>query len=79
MYVVGLTGGIGSGKSAVSHHLEHKGIAVVDADGTYTAEGIVPGEYYVTCTMTSARPPGSRLLLASCGTRRESAWAAGNP
>ena len=32
MYVVGLTGGIGSGKSAVSSHLERKGIAVVDAD-----------------------------------------------
>jgi dephospho-CoA kinase len=32
MYVVGLTGGIGSGKTAVSDHLEHKGIVVVDAD-----------------------------------------------
>ena len=31
-YVVGVTGGIGSGKSAVTDHLETKGITVVDAD-----------------------------------------------
>ena len=31
-YVVGITGGIGSGKSAVTDYLETKGIAVVDAD-----------------------------------------------
>ena len=31
-YVVGITGGIGSGKSAVTDHLETKGITVVDAD-----------------------------------------------
>jgi len=30
--VVGLTGGIGSGKSAVSHCFERRGITVVDAD-----------------------------------------------
>ena len=30
--VVGITGGIGSGKSAVTDHLETKGITVVDAD-----------------------------------------------
>ena len=32
MYVVGITGGIGSGKSAVTDHLETFGISVVDAD-----------------------------------------------
>lgn len=32
MYVVGLTGGIGSGKSAVSALFESHGVAVVDAD-----------------------------------------------
>jgi len=32
MFVVGITGGIGSGKSAVTDHLETLGIAVVDAD-----------------------------------------------
>ncbi|MGY0218297.1 dephospho-CoA kinase [Endozoicomonadaceae bacterium StTr2] len=30
--IVGITGGIGSGKSAVTRYLETKGIAVVDAD-----------------------------------------------
>ena len=32
MLVVALTGGIGSGKSAVSHHLETLGVPVIDAD-----------------------------------------------
>lgn len=32
MFVVGLTGGIASGKSLVSSHFEERGIAVVDAD-----------------------------------------------
>ena len=32
MRVVGLTGGIGSGKTAVSDHFERLGITVVDAD-----------------------------------------------
>ena len=31
-FVVGITGGIGSGKSAVTDYLETKGITVVDAD-----------------------------------------------
>lgn len=42
MYVVGLTGGIGSGKTAVSDHLEHKGIVVVDADRV-SREVVAPG------------------------------------
>lgn len=32
MFVVGITGGIGSGKTAVTDHLETLGIVVVDAD-----------------------------------------------
>jgi len=32
MLVVALTGGIGSGKSTVSHHLESLGVPVIDAD-----------------------------------------------
>ena len=32
MYVVGLTGGIGSGKTAASDYLNSLGIDVVDAD-----------------------------------------------
>lgn len=31
-YIIGLCGGIGSGKSAVSHYLEEKGYPIVDAD-----------------------------------------------
>ena len=30
--IVGITGGIGSGKSAVTDRFEHRGITVVDAD-----------------------------------------------
>ncbi|WP_207302969.1 dephospho-CoA kinase [Bacilliculturomica massiliensis] len=33
MMVIGLTGGIGSGKSTVSDYLARKGCAIVDADG----------------------------------------------
>lgn len=43
MYVVGLTGGIGSGKSAVSRRLEAQGIEVVDAD-VVAREVVEPGE-----------------------------------
>ncbi|HEY9034982.1 MAG TPA: dephospho-CoA kinase, partial [Pseudomonadales bacterium] len=32
MYIVGLTGGIGSGKTAVSDRFQQKGITIVDAD-----------------------------------------------
>lgn len=32
MYIVGLTGGIGSGKTAVSDRFQDKGITIVDAD-----------------------------------------------
>ena len=31
-FILGLTGGIGSGKSAASHWFEQQGIHVVDAD-----------------------------------------------
>ena len=43
MFVVGLTGGIGSGKSAVSHQFEALGIRVVDAD-IVAREVVEPGE-----------------------------------
>ncbi len=43
MYVVGLTGGIGSGKSAVSRQLETLGIRVIDAD-IVAREVVEPGE-----------------------------------
>lgn len=43
MYVVGVTGGIGSGKSAVTRQLEALGIQVVDAD-IVAREVVEPGE-----------------------------------
>ena len=42
MFIVGVTGGIGSGKSTVSKYLEDKGLKVLDADkisGDVTAAG----------------------------------------
>ena len=42
MFIVGVTGGIGSGKTTVSRYLEDKGLVVLDADrisGDVTAEG----------------------------------------
>ncbi len=41
-FVVGLTGGIGSGKSAASSHFESLGISCVDADIT-SREVVLPG------------------------------------
>lgn len=43
MFVVGLTGGIGSGKSALSRHFEALGILVIDADQV-AREVVEPGE-----------------------------------
>ena len=43
MFVVGITGGIGSGKSAVSDRFKHLGIKVVDAD-IASREVVKPGE-----------------------------------
>jgi len=40
--IIGLTGGIGSGKTAVSSYFEHKGGAVVDADQA-AREIVAPG------------------------------------
>ncbi|MEB4801075.1 dephospho-CoA kinase [Acinetobacter soli] len=42
-YIVGLTGGIGSGKSAASQWFEHQGIDVVDAD-VVAREVVQPGQ-----------------------------------
>jgi dephospho-CoA kinase len=43
MYLVGLTGGIGSGKSTVAARLAEQGVAVVDADAV-AREIVRPGE-----------------------------------
>ncbi|WP_415887123.1 dephospho-CoA kinase [Neptuniibacter sp. QD37_6] len=43
MYIVGITGGIGSGKNAVTDHLQKLGITVVDAD-VVAREVVAKGE-----------------------------------
>lgn len=43
MFIVGLTGGIGSGKSAASEHFESLGVPVVDAD-VVAREVVEPGQ-----------------------------------
>ncbi len=43
MLVIGLTGGIGSGKSTVTKHFEQLGVPVIDAD-IITRELVRPGE-----------------------------------
>ncbi|WP_415902929.1 dephospho-CoA kinase [Neptuniibacter sp. QD29_5] len=43
MYIVGITGGIGSGKNAVTDHLQEFGITVVDAD-VVAREVVAKGE-----------------------------------
>ncbi|MFC6669547.1 dephospho-CoA kinase [Marinobacterium aestuariivivens] len=47
MYIVGLTGGIGSGKSAAARILEQQGILAVDADQV-AREVVEPGEPALT-------------------------------
>ena len=42
-YVVGITGGIGSGKSTVAKHFEKLGIVVADADQA-SREIVEPGQ-----------------------------------
>ena len=60
MFVVGSTGGIGSGKSAVTDHLETLGITVVDADKVARVV-VEPGTPGLTAI---AEQFGTGLLLA---------------
>ncbi len=60
MFVVGLTGGIGSGKSAASAHFESLGIACVDADQV-SREVVEPGS---TALQAIAERHGNGILLA---------------
>jgi len=66
MFVVGITGGIGSGKSAVTDHLETLGITVVDADkvARVVVEAGTPGLAAITQRF------GEDILLANGGLDR---------
>ncbi|GGK76827.1 dephospho-CoA kinase [Amphritea balenae] len=61
MFVVGLTGGIGSGKSAVSRLFEAFGVTVIDADQV-AREVVEPGEQALD---NIAQRFGSDILLSN--------------
>jgi dephospho-CoA kinase len=60
MLIIGLTGGIGSGKSTVSHHFESLGVPVIDAD-IITRELVAPGQ---PALQEIAQQFGPDILLA---------------
>ena len=66
MFVVGITGGIGSGKSAVTDHLETLGITVVDADNVARVV-VEPGTPVLNAI---AEHFGTDILLADGGLDR---------
>jgi len=59
MLIIGLTGGIGSGKSTVTHHFETLGIPVIDAD-VITRDLVAPGQ---PALQEIARQFGSEFIL----------------
>lgn len=59
MFIVGLTGGIGSGKTTVSDHFQALGIAVVDADRV-AREIVEPGS---DCLQKIHKKFGDAILL----------------
>jgi dephospho-CoA kinase len=80
MWVIGLTGGIGSGKSTVAQWLSEQGIAVIDADRTVhelyendkeTIEAIVEefGRGVMTDTETIDRKALGRLVFSEPSLR----------
>ena len=66
MFVVGITGGIGSGKSAVTDHLETLGITVIDADKVARAV-VQPGTSGLDAIVEHF---GTDILLADGGLDR---------
>jgi dephospho-CoA kinase len=68
MLFVGLTGGIGSGKSTVARMLAERGAVVLDADG-YAREAAVPGTPQFKATVALFGPhvlmPGGELDRAA--------------
>jgi dephospho-CoA kinase len=65
-FVVGLTGGIGSGKTAVSDRFKHHGIIVVDAD-IISREVVQVGSH---CLTEISRHFGKNILLADGNLNR---------
>ena len=66
MFVVGITGGIGSGKSVVTDHLETLGITVIDADKVARAV-VQPGTSGLDAIVEHF---GTDILLADGGLDR---------
>lgn len=60
MLIIGLTGGIGSGKSTVAHYFETLGVPVIDAD-IIARELVAPGQ---PALQSITRQLGPELLLA---------------
>ena len=60
MLIIGMTGGIGSGKSTVSHHFESLGVPVIDAD-VISRELVAPGQ---PALQEIAQQFGAQLLAA---------------
>ena len=89
MYIVGLTGGIGSGKTAVSDRFQDKGITIVDADvidlaalikadvvpaRTLKAKVIASGEITKAVQLKGIKvTPGARAAIEAAGGKIEDA------
>lgn len=81
-YLVGLTGGIASGKSVVSNYLKQKGIPIIDADvvarevvepGTRGLQKIVDhfGTDYLTSEQTLDRKKLGQLIFSNEAAREQ--------
>lgn len=81
-YLVGLTGGIASGKSVVSNYLKQKGIPIIDADvvarevvepGTKGLQKIVDhfGTDYLTSEQTLDRKKLGQLIFSNEAAREQ--------
>ncbi|RUO75871.1 dephospho-CoA kinase [Idiomarina seosinensis] len=66
-YVIGLTGGIGSGKSAASDFLSTKGIDIIDAD-IVAREVVAPGS---ECLLAIKNRFGDDVMMADGGLDRK--------
>jgi len=67
MFVVGLTGGIGSGKTAATDYLAGRGIAVVDAD-LASRRVVEPGQPALDAIVDRVEMRSTLALLIDYGT-----------